>query len=175
MNLQQIKHAISKGYTVCYKSPPYQVSKDCQRLECSLNRTAVFLEYKGALQGNEEDFYISLNRDIIINSFKESALWAEGLDSDYETQQFSMESYENIFKLVKNFISGFNREWLEEVESSEQVGHDLYLTVAGHGAGFWDGDYPTHGDAITKYLDRIARGSELYISDSGQVEYNYYK
>lgn len=32
-----------------------------------------------------------------------------------------------------------------------QAGHDFHLTRNGHGAGFWDGDWP---DGIGKYLTR---------------------
>jgi hypothetical protein len=31
----------------------------------------------------------------------------------------------------------------------ELAGHDLWLTSQGHGAGFWDGDWPTYGDMLT--------------------------
>lgn len=32
----------------------------------------------------------------------------------------------------------------------EQAGHDFWLTTQGHGAGFWDGDWPVYGDMLTK-------------------------
>ena len=32
----------------------------------------------------------------------------------------------------------------------DQAGHDFWLTRNGHGAGFWDGDWPKHGDMFTK-------------------------
>lgn len=35
-----------------------------------------------------------------------------------------------------------------------QAGHDFWLTRNGHGAGFWDGDWPKYGDMF----DRIAKG-----------------
>lgn len=31
-----------------------------------------------------------------------------------------------------------------------QAGHDFWLTQNGHGAGFWDGDWPTYGEIFTK-------------------------
>ncbi len=30
-----------------------------------------------------------------------------------------------------------------------EAGSDFHLTRNGHGAGFWDGDWPDHGDALT--------------------------
>lgn len=35
-----------------------------------------------------------------------------------------------------------------------RAGHDFWLTRNGHGAGFWDGDWPTYGEMFTK----IAQG-----------------
>ena len=37
--------------------------------------------------------------------------------------------------------TGFNRV--------ELAGCDFWLTSQGHGAGFWDGDWPTYGDMLT--------------------------
>ena len=31
-----------------------------------------------------------------------------------------------------------------------QAGHDFWLTRNGHGAGFWDGDWPIYGDMLTE-------------------------
>jgi hypothetical protein len=48
------------------------------------------------------------------------------------------------------------------------AGSDLYLTVAGHGAGFWDGDWP-HGDPLTEAAHGVARWLETYVGDDGRV------
>ncbi len=49
-----------------------------------------------------------------------------------------------------------------------QAGHDFWLTRNGHGAGFWDGDWPEHGDKLTE----ISKGfgeANLYIGDDGLI------
>ena len=38
----------------------------------------------------------------------------------------------------------------------QQAGHDFWLTRNGHGAGFWDGDWPAC------YEDMFTKGSECY-------------
>ena len=38
----------------------------------------------------------------------------------------------------------------------EQAGHDFWLTRNGHGAGFWDGDWPE------PYAEMMTKGSEAY-------------
>lgn len=52
---------------------------------------------------------------------------------------------------------------------SSMAGHDFWLTRNGHGAGFWDGDWPEpHGDK----LDAVAKGFgsiSLYLGDDGKV------
>lgn len=48
-----------------------------------------------------------------------------------------------------------------------RAGHDLWLTRNGHGAGFWDGDWP---EALGEQLTEIAHGlgeRHLYRGDDG--------
>lgn len=51
----------------------------------------------------------------------------------------------------------------------DDAGGDLYLTCAGHGAGFWDGDWEPHGDALTDAARDVRRGLESYVGDDGHV------
>ena len=48
-----------------------------------------------------------------------------------------------------------------------RIGHDLWLTQAGHGAGFWDRGLGVLGDALTKAADTIS--AECYVGDDGMV------
>ena len=57
--------------------------------------------------------------------------------------------------------------WRDEIEW-EALGHDLWLTRNGHGAGFWDRDLGELGDALTEAAKR--QGSrDLYIGDDGLI------
>lgn len=53
--------------------------------------------------------------------------------------------------------------------SPEQAGHDFWLTRNGHGAGFWDGDWPE------PYAEMLTKGSkcygefETYLGDDGLI------
>lgn len=51
---------------------------------------------------------------------------------------------------------------------SEQLGHDLWLTCNGHGAGFWDGDW--EGGSLPRVL-KYCQGKEMetYVGDDGYV------
>jgi len=49
------------------------------------------------------------------------------------------------------------------------AGHDYWLTRNGHGAGFWDGDWP---EPYAAQLDDSAHAYgtvELYVGDDGKI------
>lgn len=49
------------------------------------------------------------------------------------------------------------------------IAHDFWLTRNGHGAGFWDGDYP---EPIATKLTDLAKSfgeCDLYIGDDGRI------
>ena len=49
------------------------------------------------------------------------------------------------------------------------AGHDFWLTSAGHGAGFWDGDWPEYGDRLTKHSKESGEVT-LYFNDNGKID-----
>lgn len=50
----------------------------------------------------------------------------------------------------------------------ERAGYDFWHTRNGHGAGFWDGDWPEHGDALTELSEKFGEVS-LYGGDDGKI------
>lgn len=47
----------------------------------------------------------------------------------------------------------------------EQAGHDFWLTRNGHGAGFWDGDWPEEvGERLTKASEAFGE-CDIYVGD----------
>lgn len=52
--------------------------------------------------------------------------------------------------------------------NATQAGHDFWLTQNGHGAGFWDGDWPTYGEQLTK-LAKCYPEINLCITPENQV------
>lgn len=48
------------------------------------------------------------------------------------------------------------------------AGHDFWLTQNGHGAGFWDGDWPVYGEMFTKF-SKCYPEINLYVTENGQV------
>lgn len=50
----------------------------------------------------------------------------------------------------------------------ETAGHDFWYTRNGHGCGFWDGDWPEHGDELTA-LCKTFKEVEPYVGDDGKI------
>jgi hypothetical protein len=50
-----------------------------------------------------------------------------------------------------------------------RAGHDFWLTRNGHGAGFWDGDWPEPAASrLTESAQRF-KGCDLYVGDDGKL------
>lgn len=49
-----------------------------------------------------------------------------------------------------------------------QAGHDFWLTQNGHGAGFWDGDWPVYGEMFTK-VAKCYPQVNLFVTESEMV------
>lgn len=94
------------------------------------------------------------------------------LDKEYVSEDISEEAMSLIAEDCQKF-------WLENMIDipclPEQAGHDFWLTRQGHGAGFWDGDWPEHGDTLTeatkKYpeLDVFVGDGKIYL-EGGMAE-----
>lgn len=48
------------------------------------------------------------------------------------------------------------------------AGHDFWLTRNGHGAGFWDGDWPHYGDTLTEACKKFPQ-VDLYQGGDGRI------
>lgn len=79
-------------------------------------------------------------------------LWAEYDDNDepleynYDESYFSPALQAQIDSDCEKFFTA-NYDLIKS--NIENAGHDFWLTRNGHGAGFWDGDWPEHGDTLT--------------------------
>lgn len=52
-----------------------------------------------------------------------------------------------------------------------RAGHDFWLTREGHGAGFWDGDWPEEaGEKLTEASKKFG-GFDLYVGDDGKIHH----
>lgn len=95
--------------------------------------------------------------------------------------EFAPVTLEHIGAGCRAFIEQNRFTLLQAVEvpgySWDMAGHDFWLTRAGHGAGYWDGDLPDDiGNALTAACDAAnladglgAGNPEPYIGDDGLI------
>ena len=104
-------------------------------------------------------------------AYIECALWSSHdddgvpLDANYIVDDIAPETVVH----MQADCAKFQQENAEDIAGREQAaGHDFWLTRNGHGAGFWDGDWPEAGDRLTAAA--MAAGVvELYVGDDGKL------
>jgi hypothetical protein len=87
-------------------------------------------------------------------------------DSDAE---LSRETLEDLRADCRSFWRRFGPYVKAAGKTPEKAGHDFWLTRNGHGAGFWDGDWP---EPYAEVLDKGAQcygEFETYEGDDGQI------
>lgn len=97
-------------------------------------------------------------------SMLETALWSTVsydehnkdfmLDSRYSVSDISMEFQVKCQLILMDFLNKASHLFTQDELNENPIGHDFWLTLHGHGAGFWDGDYEK-GDEISKICDEF--------------------
>lgn len=110
--------------------------------------------------------------------FFDCALWSstdesndqggDPLDKNYGIEDIAEPCMLALVAECKRFQAE-NASDLESAKSAGQAGHDFWLTRNGHGAGFWDGDYPDAvGERLTADSKRYGEVC-LYLGDDGII------
>lgn len=110
--------------------------------------------------------------DTFTKAYIEAALWAEldeegqPLDENYDIEDIDPNTLKEMIADAKEFQA----ENSEDIgDRDTRAGHDFWLTRNGHGAGFWDGDWPKGPD------DRLTESAKefgeynLYVGDDGMI------
>ena len=115
--------------------------------------------------------------------FTESDIYGEPLEDNYSIADFDEESLKKLYSEYQQFIAIAEEKITEKIGENwdciddfydvqqpalNQTEHDYVLTRNRHGAGFWDGDYQEHGDALTA-LARPYGEVNLYLGDDGRI------
>ena len=130
--------------------------------------------------------------DIFTESYITTALWAETDNSDesggeplehnYDVTDIAPEAMESIIADCTKFqeqaadlldaasTAGDYPVSPDSLNVDDQAGHDFWLTRNGHGAGFWDGDWPTSGIELTR-LSHTFGPAYIYIGDDEDLHY----
>lgn len=107
-----------------------------------------------------------------------AALWTfdeEAPAGDYEQtgrpdellEKLAPEALAQMREDCRRFIEA-NSELLSAVGTMEQHGHDFWLTRNHHGSGFWDREYLTIGEMLTRAAHAFGETS-LYRGDDGRI------
>ena len=125
--------------------------------------------------------------NILFHEFSSAYLWAildtetddngEPLSDAFDADDFSPEAQKQMEAdciLFLQIAGDMIRD--EELPGDsrtiyEQAGYDFLLTRNSHGAGFWDGDWPQHGDELTKIAKRF-KNLDTYIGDDEQLYFS---
>ena len=109
-------------------------------------------------------------RDILA-AYLEAAIWADlkaddgGSIEGYAIWEFAQDSIFDAVADVDKFIQQAGP--LLDGWAAAQIGHDLWLTRNGHGAGFWDRDL-TNKDELTAIAEKFGtRG--IYVGDDEKL------
>jgi hypothetical protein len=114
--------------------------------------------------------------DAFTRAYIEAALWSstdesndqggDPLDANYSIDDIAPETMELIVEDCADFQNRFGHLLAEG--GDEQAGHDFWLTRVESGAGFWDGDWPEHGDELTEAAQSYGNFN-LYVGDDGLI------
>ena len=88
------------------------------------------------------------------------------MDENYGPEDLAPETLEKMTADCDKFLT----ENAQDIDGRvEQAGHDFWLTRNHHGAGYWDGDWPTEaGDRLTEACKGYSEVS-LYVGDDGHI------
>lgn len=116
--------------------------------------------------------------DSFTSSYIECALWSstdddgEPLDGLYTADDLAESTLRQIVDNCADFQASFadllSQAYARDGYSSEQAGHDFWLTRNGHGAGFWDRGLDAIGQQLTDMAHSYG-SCDLYIGDDGNI------
>ena len=127
--------------------------------------------------------YGTVTMNKALASYLGTALWSstgdddEPLDNEFSIYDFDEEAMASASGDVEKFIAPLPRADEGPSESFERqdiekVMHDFWLTRNGHGAGFWDGDYPEALGALLTVLAEKFGDTDIYVGDDGKLYFS---
>jgi hypothetical protein len=122
---------------------------------------------------NDDNYNPKIMGDLeykILEGYLEAAIWTEEEElGSASINDLSDEARESANNDVITFMK--NAGNLLEGIDGEQIGHDLWLTRNGHGAGFWDRGLGEQGEKLTKIAKSMGE-KYLYRGDDNKLYFN---
>lgn len=173
----------AKGVESLVKSLKLQ-QKDPKRYEatrteqtCARELLAKMKKASKASGGKLDKYY----HESFLQAYVEAALFStndesdesggEPMDKNYSWDEFAPKTKQAFKKDCDAFIKMGQRDLVAGLAhgmDAEQAGHDFWLTREGHGAGFWDGDWPKPMANNLTALSKKFGEANIYI-DGGKV------
>ncbi len=106
-----------------------------------------------------------------LNGYTEAAIWSstddqgEPLDRTHGEKDLAPETLASFEADCRKFYDA-NFDLISD--NLVDAGRDFWFTRNGHGAGFWDGDWPESGDKLTEASKAFGE-TNLYVGDDGLI------
>jgi hypothetical protein len=118
-----------------------------------------------------------IGNDDFLSAYFECALWSstddegEPLDDTYGLGDIDEASLASMAANADSFLNHPGvRDAIDAAGGDySQAGHDFWLTRNGHGAGFWDGDWPEPQATLLTQVSETYGEVDLYVGDDGVV------
>jgi hypothetical protein len=110
--------------------------------------------------------------DEFFSSYIEAALWSENdedgtpFDRDYGEEDFDEDTLKKLRADAHRFYENYHPLFAGE---ESQAGHDFWLNRNGHGAGFWDGDWPEPQATKLSEASEAYGTVNIYVGDDGKL------
>jgi len=105
----------------------------------------------------------------IVEHYLVAALWTNEIDNMSVKCNMDRKAIEDATLQVQCFL-GAASALLTEEWTDEQIGHDLWLTRGGHGAGFWDRGLP-NGDKLTEICKLFEFHGHVWVDNDKEIVY----
>ena len=114
---------------------------------------------------------LNLSIDLILKSYLECALWVSELD-EYTIEDISKESIEMSKADIIHFMNLVSKDYKTVEEElfncdEEYIGHNLFLSRNGHGAGFFD----EYRDRLQQYAKSL-KPIEIWVGGDQIIYFN---
>lgn len=126
-------------------------------------------EVKKILSETDYNKLNTINIDDVYTGYITAAFWTEEDNDELEDKtifDIDPKQKSKIYDGLKKFISNAKRQYTDELEEydAETIGHNIWLSRNGHGAGFFD----DNNDGLQKLAKAMGEVS-IYVGDNGKV------
>jgi hypothetical protein len=130
----------------------------------------------GGIENDRINARIIGDLDAFTQQYIKTALWSSTDDSDDQEgspldENFSVEDFapDALKRMISDCEKFQKAHWGEISGRLGLAGHDFWLTRNGHGAGFWDGDWPEPlGDILTAASEKFGE-QNIYVGDDKKL------